>query len=305
MQIYRLFEIVYILLQQKLVTAKALAERFDVSQRTIYRDIDTLGMAGIPVYTEKGKSGGISLLPDFVLNKSMLSEQEQTEILTALQGLSSLKTGETGKVLERLSVFFNKTAADWLNVDFSKWGYDNSGYFSDFKTAILERRIAEFDYHSVYGKTTHKKTRRRVEPIQLWFKSNMWYIRGFCLSRQEVRTFKLTRIENLHITNEHFQERDLSAISYAESDSGERQTPEVTLKLKIDKEMFHRVYDEYGESIEKRQKDGSFIVKVTYPEDDWVYGRILSYGEYIEVLEPEHIREIIKEKAKKLTKKYT
>jgi predicted DNA-binding transcriptional regulator YafY len=302
MQIYRLFEIVYILLQQKLVTAKALAERFAVSQRTIYRDIDILGLAGIPVYTEKGKGGGISLLPDFVLNKSMLSDQEQTEILTALQGLSAVKTGETGKVLERLSTFFNKTTVDWLNVDFSKWGYEDSGYFSDFNTAILERRIAEFDYLSVYGKTTRKKTRRRVEPIQLWFKSNMWYIRGFCLSRQEVRTFKLTRIENLHITDKHFTERDLSAITPAESD--ERKPPEVTLKLKIDKEMFHRVYDEYGESIEKRQKDGSFIVKVTYPEDDWVYGRILSYGEYIEVLEPEHIREIIKKKTSKINKKY-
>ena len=302
MQIYRLFEIVYILLQQKIVTAKALAERFDVSQRTIYRDIDILGLAGIPVYTEKGKGGGISLLPDFVLNKSILSDQEQTEILTALQGLSTVKTGETGKVLQRLSTFFNKTAADWLNVDFSQWGYDDNGFFSDFKTAILEHRIAEFDYYSVYGKKTREKTRRRVEPIQLWFKSNMWYVRGFCLSRQDIRTFKLTRIRNLHITDVHFPERDLSAICPLDSD--ERQSPEVTIKLKIDTEMIHRVYDEFDENIIKKQRDGSFIVTVSWPEDDWVYGRILSYGDYIEVLEPEHIREIIKEKVKKMTKKY-
>ena len=303
MQIYRLFEIVYILLQQKIVTAKALSERFAVSQRTIYRDIDILGLAGIPVYTEKGKGGGISLLPDFVLNKSMLSDQEQTEILTALQGLSAVKTGETGKVLERLSTFFNKTAADWLNVDFSKWGYENNGYFSDFKTAILEHRIAEFDYYSTYGKKTREKTRRRVEPIQLCFKSNMWYIRGFCLSRQNIRTFKLTRIENLHITDEHFPERDLSPIS--RSDSGEHQTPEVIFKLRIDPEMIHRVYDEFDANIVKKQKDSSFIVTISWAEDDWVYGRILSYGEYIEVLEPEHIREIIKKKTLKINKKYS
>ena len=302
MQIYRLFEIVYILLQQKIVTARVLAERFAVSQRTIYRDIDILGLAGIPVYTEKGKGGGISLLPDFVLNKSILSEQEQTEILTALQGFSAVKTGETGKVLERLSAFFNKTTADWLNVDFSKWGYENNGYFNDFKTAILEHRIAEFDYYSAYGKKTREKTCRRVEPVQLWFKSNMWYIRGFCLSRQDIRIFKFTRIGNLRITDEHFPERDLSTISH--SDSVESQSPEVIFKLKIDPDMIHRVYDEFDKNIVKKQKDGSFIITISWPEDDWVYGRILSYGEYIEVLEPEHIREIIKKKTSKIIKKY-
>jgi predicted DNA-binding transcriptional regulator YafY len=152
MQIYRLFEIVYILLHEKLVTAKSLAERFEVSQRTIYRDIDILSMSGIPVYTEKGKGGGISLLPDFMLNKSLLSEQEQMEILSALQGLSNVKTPDTDHVLSKLSAIFQKNAANWLEVDFTFWNDDNSELFNSFKTAILERRIAEFDYYSTYGK---------------------------------------------------------------------------------------------------------------------------------------------------------
>ena len=114
LQINRLLEIVYALLRQKTVTAKELAERFNVSQRTIYRDIDTLSLAGIPVYTEKGKNGGISLLPEFVLSKSFLSEQEQNEILSALQGLSNIKTAETNQVLQKLSSIFNKSAANWL-----------------------------------------------------------------------------------------------------------------------------------------------------------------------------------------------
>ena len=299
MQMNRLFEIVYVLLQEKSITAKTLAERFDVSQRTIYRDIDTLSLAGIPVYTEKGKNGGISLLPDFVLSKSILSEQEQNEILSALQGLSNVKTAETSQVLRKLSTIFNKTAANWLEVDFTDWGYMNGRFFNDFKTAILEHRIVEFDYYSTYG----EKTRRRVEPIQLWFKSKAWYIKGFCLTRQDMRLFKLTRVKNLILTNESFTERDLLAIRPA-AGHDEHQKQDVTLKLRIEPEMTYRVYDEFDEDNIEKQPDNSFIVTVTWPEDDWVYGTILSYGEYIEVIEPEHIKEIIKNKMLKSVKKY-
>jgi len=297
----RLFEVIYILLNKKMITAKELAEHFDVSQRTIYRDIDLLSLAGIPVYTEKGKGGGISLLPEFVLNKSILSEQEQNEILSALQGLSTVKTAETDQVLKKLSTIFNKTTINWLDVDFSDWGYINGRAFYDFKTAILEHRIAEaeFDYYSTYGEKTH----RRIEPIQLWFKSKAWYIKGFCLMRQDIRLFKLSRVRNLTVTDEQFTERELLSIQ-PDPIPDSHQKPDVTLKLKISPEMTYRVYDEFDESFAEKQPDGSFVVEVTWPEDDWVYGTILSYGEYIEVLEPEHIREIIKEKSQKTAKQY-
>ena len=119
-------------------------------------------------------------------------------------GLSNVKTSETNQVSQKLSTIFNKSAANWLEVDFSDWGYHNGSAFNDFKIAILERRIAEFDYYSTYGEMTH----RRIEPVQLWFKSKSWYIKGFCLIRQDMRLFKLTRVKNLKLTDEHFGERD-------------------------------------------------------------------------------------------------
>ena len=76
----RLFEIVYILMQKKKVTAKELADRFEVSTRTIYRDIEALSTANIPIYATKGKDGGIGLLDEYVLNKAILSEEEQNQI---------------------------------------------------------------------------------------------------------------------------------------------------------------------------------------------------------------------------------
>jgi len=300
MQVNRLFEIIYTLLNKNTVTAKELAERFGVSQRTIYRDIDALSLAGIPVYTEKGKGGGISLMPDFVLNKSILSEGEQNEILTALQGLSGVKAAETDRILQKLSTVFNRSAVNWLEVDFSGWGCYDGGAFYDFKTAILERRVAEFDYFSASG----EMTRRRVEPIQLWFKSKSWYLRGFCLTRRDIRLFKLTRVRNLTVTDECFPERDL-LVSAAESRPSGHEKRDVALRLKIAKEMTYRVYDEFDEDMAEKQPDGSFIVSVTWPEDDWVYGSILSYGEHIEVLEPEYIREIIKGKLQKTAEKYS
>lgn len=297
MQTNRLFDIVYILLDRKQTTAKELAERFGVSQRTIYRDIDTLSLSGIPVYTEKGKGGGISLLPDFVLNKSLLNEREQNEILSALQGLANIKTDEANQILQKLSTIFNKTAVSWLEVDFTDWSFQGGEAFSGFKTAILERYIVEFDYYSTYG----EMTRRRVEPIQLWFKSKAWYLKGFCLTRQDMRLFKLSRVRNLTVTDDFFAERDLLAMP-PNPGPEEHQKQDVTLVLKIAPEMTYRVLDEFGE-VEK-QPDGSFLVTVTWPEDEWVYGFILSFGEYIEVIEPERVREIVKNKLLKTAKKY-
>jgi len=295
MQVSRLFEIIYILLQKHRVTARELSERFEVSTRTIYRDIDTIGMAGIPVYTEKGKSGGISLLPDFVLSKSMFSEQEQNEILSALHGLTKIQSADSENVLQKLSVIFNKTAANWLEVDFSEWGHNNEAFWDGLKTAILQRRITEFDYYSSLSDKTH----RRVEPVQLWFKSRSWYLKTFDLVKQDLRTFKLTRMQNLVVTNESFNERDLNAIKNHES-APDVQIPFLNIRLKISKEMTYRVIDEFSGCIEKQNEDGSFIVSMCWPDDHWLYNTILSFGEYIEVLEPVKLRKIIKEKAKNI-----
>jgi len=302
MQINRLFEIIYVLMNKKTTTARELAKHFDVSMRTIYRDIDALSFAGIPIYTEKGRGGGISLMPDFVLNKFILNEQEQGEVLSALQSISNINainSSETNKVLQKLSVVFNKNTVNWMEVDFSDWSFENGDVFYDFKTAILEQRVAEFDYYSTYG----EKTFRRIEPIQLWFKSRAWYIKGFCLTRNNIRLFKLTRIENLTVTDALFPERNLLEHD-SDSIASPYSKPLVNLKLKIAPEMSHRVYDEFSRDMIKKQADGSFLVSTTWMKDDWIYGTILSFGEHIEVLEPEYIREIVKCKAQNIVKKY-
>ena len=299
MQTNRLFEIIYLLLNKERMTARELAERFGVSTRTFYRDIDTIGLAGIPIYSEKGKGGGISLLPDFVLSKSVFSEREQNEILSLLHGLSQIQSADSEQLLQKLSAIFNKTAVNWLEVDFSDWSYGSEDLWGGFKTAIIGRHVTEFDYYSTYGEKTH----RRVEPIQLWFKSKAWYLRAYDLDKKDLRLFKLSRMRGLAVTDETFGERNLLTEETVGTPST-NQKPDVTLRLRIKPEMAYRVLDEYAANVEEQSEDGSYIISVCWPEDNWLYGTILSFGEFIEVLEPPHVRDIIREKARKISEQY-
>ena len=300
MQINRLFEIVYILLDKKTITAKELSEHFEVSVRTIYRDIDTLSIAGIPIYTNKGKGGGISLIEDFVLNKSVLSEKEQNEIIMSLQSLNAMKFLDVEPVLKRLSTIFNKESTNWIDVDFSQWGSDDSEKekFNIIKTAIISTKMVSFDYFSSYG----EKTLRTVEPLKLIFKGQGWYLYGFCRLKGEFRIFKITRIKNLSLLNETFKREILNDI-WGEGDKSYKNKM-VTLILKIDERMAYRLYDEFDQENIVKNSDRSFTATTTFPDGDWIYGYVMSYGEYAEVLEPKDIREIIKRKFEEGLKKY-
>jgi predicted DNA-binding transcriptional regulator YafY len=202
MQINRLFEIVYILMNKKSTTTKELSEHFEVSQRTIYRDIETLCQAGIPIYTTKGKGGGIGLLEHFILNKSLLSDQEQSDILSALQGLKATSYADTDKVLSKLNSMFGNKGQDWIEVDFSYWNSneEDKQKFGQLKDAILSHRIIQFDYYNSYGQESH----RTLEPGKLVFKGQAWYLYGYCRDKKDERFFKISRIKSLQIDNVTF-----------------------------------------------------------------------------------------------------
>ena len=298
MQTTRLFEIIYILLDRKNVTAGALAEHFGVSRRTICRDIDALSVAGIPIYTERGKGGGVRLLPDFVLNKSILNAEEQTAILSAMQGLSNVTTDQTQQTLQKLSTLFNRPATNWLEIDYTGWSHEHD-FFGALKTAIFERRVVRFDYYNSSG----EKGLRCVAPVQLWFKARHWYLKGFCLDKADIRLYKLSRMKGLVVTEGEAPAFDPAPSSQPVADRA-TAPDEVTLVLRIAPEMAHRVFDEFYESMVEKAPDGSFLVTVTWPEDAWVYGFILSFGPYIEVVSPVHIREIVKKQAELVAEKY-
>ena len=299
MQINRLLEIVYILFEKKIVTAKELSEHFEVSQRTIYRDVEALSAAGIPVYANKGKGGGISLLDNFVIKKSMLSEKEQIDILASLHGMKALNVPDVEPVLKKLAALFDQNCANWIEVDFSRWGSssDEKEKFNLLKTAIINKNRVEFEYYSSYG----EKTNRIIEPLQIMFKGQAWYVYGFCTVKSDYRMFKVTRIKNLVLSNEKFS-RNIPEVIYNESHKETNKF--IKFVMKIESGMAYRVYDEFGQGDITKNADGSFIVTTYLPEDEWVYGYAMSFGDYGEVLEPEHVREIIKKRLENNLKKY-
>lgn len=304
MQMNRLFEIVYLLMGHKTMTAAELAQRFEVSTRTIYRDIDTLSGAGIPVYASKGKGGGIGLLPDFVLNKSLLSEDEQKEILFGLQSLEATNALQTSQVLSKLSTLFRKEEIHWIDVDFSGWnsGDGERSKFGLLRTAILEQRIVKFVYYSSYG----QKTERQVEPMKLQFKNRSWYLQCYCLRSQELRTFKISRIEELEVTGTWFERRNIEVTPVDAATPVERFTfAYVELELLFPPQMAYRIYDEFERNRIRQREDGHYLVTASYPEDDWVYGYLLSFGENVTVVSPPHIRDILRDKAQKIAELYT
>lgn len=299
MQINRLFQIIYILLENNVVTAGELAERFNVSVRTIYRDIENLSSAGIPVYMSKGKGGGISILPDFILNKALLTQEEKQDILSSIRAVCavSLNNDEPLKTLNKLNNILGENNSDWIEVDFSNWanGQKEKYIFENIKSSILNKNVVMFDYCS----SKHESIKRTVYPLKLYFKGQSWYLYGFCRLRNDYRFFKLTRIKNIVISDETFE---ISCPGKILKEDNVFQQKLVNVKLRISKGMAYRVYDEF-EDVEELD-DGDFIVSRSYPMGEWLCSYIYTFGEYAEVLEPLELRKQMKSKIEKMLKVY-
>lgn len=285
MAVNRLFDILCLLLDQGRVTAPELAERFEVSVRTIYRDIDALSAAGIPVYAAQGRKGGISLLEGYVLDRAYFTPEEQRRLLTALNSMPREVAGAR-ETLSKLSALFRQDAPDWLLVDLSGWGAGegNGATFEQLRRAIQNKYPITFRYVGANGTSQD----RRVLPARLVFKSRAWYLQGFCLAREDYRTFKVGRMLDLSVDPEPFG-RTLSPppVDLAEPSALPFCVP---LRLQFAPWMAHRVYDEFDPSAIQPLEDGSLLVQVTFPEDQWLYGYLLSFGAAVEVLEPAQIR---------------
>ena len=296
MQINRLFEMVYLLLNKKSMTAGELATHFEVSPRTIYRDVELLSSAGIPIYMTKGKGGGISLLPDFVLNKTVLTDGEKSDILAALHAVDAVNLEQTNTAVQKLSSLFGNTSADWVEVDFSGWANadEEAQLFSLLKSAILGKKKVAFQYHSSEG-----STQRTAEPMKLCFKGQSWYLYAFCTVRQDYRFFKLRRMKELKLLDERF-ERTASAKIFEVTKIF--QDDFVTITLKLSKKMAYRAYDEFSQY--KTLPSGDFIATLTMPRGDWVYQYLATFGEDCEIIEPEDIRLQIKDKLQKTLAQY-
>ncbi len=300
--INRLLGMIYILMRQGTVTAAELAERFEVSVRTIYRDMDTLSAAGIPVYAKKGKNGGICLTEQFVLNKMLLTKDEQQEILSGLVSLRETKAEAGENILQKLGEFFRTDPVDWLAIDLSDWSGSRVQLYDNIKNAILSRRLLQFDY---YGKNGQMR-RRTVEPVKLLFKEYTWYLKAYCRERKDWRLFKLFRIKRLLVQEETFVPR-AECIPQEDALQGREIQTDLNMTVvdvRIDKREAYRVYDRFEEEEIEVLPDGNFMVHFHLTMDDWGYGVLLSFGPSAEVLAPEAVRQEMKRRVQQMAKWY-
>ena len=288
----RLFEILYLLVEKRAITAGELARRLEVSERTVYRDVDALSAAGIPVFTQKGQGGGIRLMDQFVLDRALLSPAQQDEILFALQAV--LATGGGQETLDRLTALFRREGCSWLEVDFTDWGSGAAERenFALIKEAILSRRPLAFTYYSSAG----ERSRRTVEPARLVFKGGCWYLSAFCRRRRDWRFFRLGRMEALALAEGSCPPRQPPERQEAPPPGTYRETE---LRLRFAPEAAWRVRDCFHPKQITPEPDGRLLVECAFPEDRWLMSFLLSFGSRLEVLSPVRWRDLLREELKK------
>lgn len=310
MKLDRLVSILVILLRKERVQAKELAEMFDVSVRTILRDVDAINLAGIPIVTYQGVNGGIGIAEGYRLDRSVLTEDDMAAIITTLKGVAgTIPDSRHGVLMEKIKNTLSSSQLETLNskvnqfvIDLSPWGGNEhlKRKLSDIGKAIEGFKEIEF----IYIDTEGNKTTRRVEPYSLVLKAQKWYVYAWCNVRSGFRLFKLSRIRELTVTDKSFKPRQVSLEQLPWDNERQKPPNTVSLELIFEEELESIVEEWFGEDIVKCG-DGRVMVKAALPDGSWLYGFILSFGTGVEVVKPPHIRKILDDMTIAIHKKYS
>lgn len=300
MKIDRLLGIVTILLKNPKVKAKTLAERFEVSIRTIHRDIEDICKAGIPIVTYQGGDGGISIAEGYKLDNSLLTLEDMNNIIVGLKGMESVSKEKNIKLL--LEKFQNDreeviAANDNIFIDLASFYKEGlSEKIKILRQAISDKNRVEFEYFS-----SNSTCKRTVEPYYISFRWGDWYLFAYCKLRSDFRVFKLNRMDRLLRLEEKFTDID---IPVEKLDMGNYfNKEEETAELLIDKSMEYKLVDTYGvgsyEIIEDKLK-----FSLNYVNKEYALEFIMSLGDKAKVISPQSLAEEIKNKAKNILSIY-
>ena len=294
MKVDRLVSIIMILLEKERIGAQELAAMFEVSPRTIYRDIGTINMAGIPVRSTSGVGGGFEIMQQYKMDKKVFSASDLSAILMGLSGLSNVMRGdELVNALAKVKSFIPADSAkdielkaNQICIDLSPWmGNRNiQPYLEIIKTALQESKLLSFEYVAHHG----NKSTRTVEPYQLVLKSSHWYLQGYCHKRNDFRLFRLSRISNLQMHEEVFTPRDYEKPQLDFDDI--LAMMQTRIKIRIHKSVMDRVLDYCAYENFSPDGEDHYIVDFPFIENEYYYDILLSFGGKCECLEPPHIR---------------
>lgn len=294
MKVERLISIIMILLDKERISAQKLADMFEVSLRTIYRDIDAIDMAGIPVRSTSGVGGGFEIMPNYKIDRKFFSTSDLSAILMGLSSLSNMIRGdELINALAKVKSFIPaerakdiELRANQLYIDLSPWmgNRDIQLYLEIIKTALQESKLLSFEYADRYG----NKTARTAEPYQLVLKSSHWYWQAYCLKRNDFRLFRLSRTSNLQIQEEFFMPREYQKPQLDFTDR--LATMQKNINIRIHQSVMDRVLDYCTYEHFSPDGDEHYIVSFPFIENDYYYNILFGFGDKCECLDPLHIR---------------
>ncbi len=300
MKIDRLIGILSVLLQEEKVTAPELAERFEVSRRTINRDIDELLYAGIPIRTSQGMGGGISIAEGYKVDRTILTSKDMQMILAGLRSLDSVSGSRYyGQLMEKIQAGSSEfiSGKDSILIDLSSWYKETlAPKISSIQDAIENRHILEFYYYAPSG-----ESKRSIEPYYIVFKWTSWYVYGWCLKRKDYRLFKLNRMDKVKETHKEFTCRNAPVPDL----SSELRFPRnIVLKALFDPDMKWRLVEEFGPDCYEEQENGKLLLIRDYSDIENLTMWMLTFGDKVEVIEPLEVRERLKTMAESMMKIY-
>ncbi len=297
-------------MNHEVVPAVVLAKRFGVSVRTIQRDIQTIELAGIPIVAMQGSQGGYGILKSYRMDRQLVRANELCHIIIALQSVcKTLADSHMETTLEKMKTLLFPSDLEKLDEQHSKLSIDFSllgGFPHNHDVIQIVRKAIDTQHLLSFSYTNNnlKQTQRVVEPMTLAFRWRSWYLFAWCRLRKEYRLFKLTRIYSPQILSQSFERKSLTFAEFEENQRQLKNMPMIDLTLRFEPIMRPLVEEYYDQAISHELDDGSLVVKMQIPDDQWVYGFILSYGPYVTVIEPEHVRQAIVSLAREVVNKY-
>lgn len=311
MKIDRLLAITVLLLNRGRLSAKELADRFEVSSKTIYRDMDTLCQAGIPIVAHQGITGGFEIMEHYMIDKYWLSAEEMSTLVTAVKGLScALEDQQMGILLEKVKALLHRVEQglgdeyrrEPVVMDFQPWGQRQGlkPAVSLLKKAIQKKRRVVMEYIDNRGNAE----RRAIEPASLILKGNIWYVQAFCLEREDHRLFRLSRMQDITMLSETYEPRPWSGKERLEWDSSWSSALEQETVLLFEAAARQRVADMFPPEQVTVNPDGSLRVQALYKLDEWFYGMILSFGNQVLIEQPCEAAEEVKRRARLIMQRY-
>ncbi|MDD9270669.1 helix-turn-helix transcriptional regulator [Paenibacillus sp. GCM10023248] len=311
MKIDRLLAITMLLLNRRRISAKELAERFEVSLRTVYRDVEAINQAGIPIVSYAGLSGGYEIMDQYRLERQFLSLEELQSIIVGLKGIrSTVGEQEIGNLLDKVGALVAKSEMNTasrldnqLIIDMNPWRQDSQDQekLGRLRTAIKESKQITFQYIS----SQSEQSVRTAEPMSIVAKGFGWYLYGYCLLRQDYRTFRLSRMKEIEVLDQTFERRADVAQPLQHGWGQWDSRALITMVLHAQPSIRAQIEDYFQTKQIAYQPDGSMIVTAQQPNEPWLHNMLLGFGPGVRILEPSHLAAVIKEKAEKIVALYS